>query len=127
VVRWDEARASKAVDRWTSIARSAAMQSRRVRVPVVEEVRRFDDLAVPGPGSGTVLADLGGRPPTSADRRILVGPEGGWSPAERSVGLDQVRVGRHVLRAESAAIVSGALLVALRDGLAGPSDGFGHG
>jgi 16S rRNA (uracil1498-N3)-methyltransferase len=118
VVRWDDEKASKAADRWTSIARSAAMQSRRVRLPVVEEMRRFAELAVPG----VVLADVGGRLPGPDDRRILVGPEGGWSPAERDGGLDRVRVGRNVLRAETAAIVAGALLVALRDRLTGPSE-----
>ncbi len=48
--------------------------------------------------------------------RILIGPEGGWSDAERSVFLDAKlpvrRLGVHVLRLESAAVVAGALALA---------------
>jgi 16S rRNA (uracil1498-N3)-methyltransferase len=116
VVRWDEARAQKAHDRWTSIVRGAAMQSRRVHLPELVEVLRFADVAVPP----AVLADRGGRAPTLEDRRVLIGPEGGWSDTEREVALDRVGFGRHVLRAETAAIAVGAILVALRESLVDP-------
>jgi 16S rRNA (uracil1498-N3)-methyltransferase len=46
-----------------------------------------------------------------------VGPEGGWTSAERSSGLPIVRLGAHVLRAETAAIAAGVLLTALREGI----------
>jgi len=45
IVRWDEARADRAVHRLRSVARAAAMQSRRVWLPRVDGVRSFSDLA----------------------------------------------------------------------------------
>jgi hypothetical protein len=51
-------------------------------------------------------------------RTVLVGPEGGWSPEELADadagGAGRCTLGPHVLRAETAAIVAGALLVTLR-------------
>ena len=40
--------------------------------------------------------------------------EGGWAPAELEAGLATVALGGGILRAETAAIVAGALLVAFR-------------
>jgi 16S rRNA (uracil1498-N3)-methyltransferase len=113
VVRWDESRADKAHDRWGAIVRSAAMQSRRVRLPELAPVVSFAEAAS-RPGA---LADLGGRRPNRADTRVLVGPEGGWSDAEREHDLERIAFGRNVLRAETAAIAVGAILVALRESL----------
>ena len=63
------------------------------------------------------LADPGGRPPSLDYPTVLVGPEGGWSPAERGFGLPTVALGPTVLRTETAAVTAGALLAALRAGL----------
>ncbi|HAQ22744.1 MAG TPA: hypothetical protein DCR10_04265, partial [Acidimicrobiaceae bacterium] len=46
---------------------------------------------------------------------VLVGPEGGWTDDELA-GRRTVGLGSTVLRAETAAIAAGTLLVALRDG-----------
>ena len=48
---------------------------------------------------------------------LLVGPEGGWADDERAAAPHRVALGDHVLRAETAAIVAGALLAGLRSGL----------
>jgi 16S rRNA (uracil1498-N3)-methyltransferase len=54
----------------------------------------------------------------SLDRPVVaVGPEGGWSPAERQALATHAGLGPHVLRAETAAITAGALLGAMRSGL----------
>lgn len=54
--------------------------------------------------------------PTSADPVLLVGPEGGFSPDEASVieaaGWPRIRLGPHVLRAETAAIAGAAVVAA---------------
>lgn len=58
-------------------------------------------------------ADRGGMPlMTSSARFVLIGPEGGWSEAEREILPGAVGIAPAVLRAETAAIVAGALLLA---------------
>lgn len=136
VVRWEGARARSALARLRRVAREAACQSRRVWLPVVDEPATLAALAAtlpsppaapsapaapgdrPGvPGDGfPVLADLGGPPLAGAVRVVAIGPEGGWSPSERGLGLPRVGLGPRVLRAETAAVAAGALLSAVRDG-----------
>ncbi|MGH9043271.1 MAG: 16S rRNA (uracil(1498)-N(3))-methyltransferase, partial [Acidimicrobiales bacterium] len=48
---------------------------------------------------------------------LAVGPEGGWSDAELQLGLPLVALADATLRAETAAVVAGALLCGLRGGL----------
>jgi 16S rRNA (uracil1498-N3)-methyltransferase len=112
VVRWDGERALRHGERLNRVAREAAMQCRRARLPVVEPVRGFADVVG---RAGVALATLGGRPlDMTTDRLVLVGPEGGWSPDELASPPPVVGLAPHVLRSETAAIVAGALLAALR-------------
>lgn len=54
---------------------------------------------------------------------VLVGPEGGWEEAEREeAGGVLVGLGPSVLRTETAAVVAGVLLCALRAGTVGPGN-----
>lgn len=114
VVRWDAERAKRQQERWATVAREAAMQSRRCWLPELVPVADFAEVASV---VGVALADAGGVSPNLHLPTLLVGPEGGWSERERSAGLPTVGLGPHVLRAETAAIVAGALLVAIRAGL----------
>ena len=114
VVRWDDARATRNLARLRRVAREAAMQSRRVYLPDVSDISDFGALATL---PGATLADAGGMPPSLDRPVVLVGPEGGWTEDERGAGLPVSSLGPQVLRAETAAIVAGALLIALRKGL----------
>ncbi len=107
VVRWDDDKSAKALQRWTAVARESGMQSRRAWLPVIEPVGRFESVAERG---GT-RADMDGRKVAPSDQCVFVGPEGGWSDREREALPGSVSLGPHVLRAETAAIVAGALLV----------------
>ena len=121
VARWDDARARRAVTRLRSVAREAAMQSRRARIPEIEEVV---DLAALVGRPDLVVADHGGvgasalpRPdPARPDPAwtVLVGPEGGLAPEELDelVGAPRLRLGPHVLRAATAPIAAVAVLTA---------------
>jgi 16S rRNA (uracil1498-N3)-methyltransferase len=111
VVRWESAKAGRQVARLTEIARQAAMQSRRTWLPVVDPLASF---AAASALPGAVLADRDGDPPSLAHPTVLVGPEGGWAPAERAAGMPSVRIATLVLRAETAAITIGAVLTAIR-------------
>ena len=59
VVRWDAAQAERAVERLRVIAREAAAQSRRARLPEVTAVADFDALLT---HPGLVVADRDGEP-----------------------------------------------------------------
>ena len=112
-------RARRGDQRLATIAREAAMQSRR---PFVMEVRSgfgLEDVA--GPHSVMLweraeqpLSDL--EPLGDGSARILVGPEGGFSDAEAEVAAERgaalVSLGGGILRTETAAIVGAALVLA---------------
>ena len=114
VVRWTPERAAAQVERMRRVAREAAMQCRRTWLPEVEDVAGF--AAVAG-RTGAALAAPGGDPPSLAHPVVLVGPEGGWADEELASGLPRVALGAHVLRAETAAVLAGGLLCALRSGI----------
>jgi 16S rRNA (uracil1498-N3)-methyltransferase len=116
VVRWDESRGAVAVRRLRSVAREAGMQSRRARLPVVDDVIDLDAL-VGTPG--LVVADRDGNPaaalgaPGPDGWTVLVGPEGGFAPAERAAlaGAPTLGLGPHVLRAATAPVAAAAILL----------------
>lgn len=116
IVQWRGERGAKARRKWEQVVRAAAKQSRRATVPVVAELldrKRLASLADANANVALLVlhedADeaLAGLDLSAADEVVLVvGPEGGISPAEldalRDVGARVVRLGPHVLRASSA-------------------------
>jgi len=116
VVRIEPDRAEKQLARLRRVAREAAMQSRRVWLPQVDAPIEFADVARL---DGVVRCDAAGRKLRPGDSRLLIGPEGGWSDAEREAVPDAVALSPHVLRAETAAIAAGALTAGLRGGTIG--------
>ncbi len=120
VVRWDSDRNAATLARLRRVAREAAAQCRRVRLPEVTDVARFGDLATLGAPGTVVLAQLSGDRPRDDQVVVAVGPEGGWSAPELGAGLPTVGFGLSVLRAETAAVMAGALMVSLRTGTVAP-------
>lgn len=122
VVRWDDERSARNIERLQRVAVEACAQSRRLWIPEVG----LADLGTLLAG-GAVLADAGGRPLSPSDITVLIGPEGGWDPrdlqaassgAARADGSpDRVGLGDNILRAETAAITAGVLMTARRAGL----------
>lgn len=117
VVRWPTGEAGGHVARLRRVAREAAMQSRRVWLPVVGGVTPFEAMAAE---PGAALAHPGAGPPALDHPAVLVGPEGGWDDAELAAAPALVGLGPSVLRTETAALVAGALLCALRAGVITP-------
>jgi 16S rRNA (uracil1498-N3)-methyltransferase len=118
VVRWEGTRSASHLERLRKVARQALMQSRLCWLPEVVGVSEFSQAAT---AAGAAMADPGGSPPSLDFPTLLVGPEGGWSPAEEGSGLARVALGPGVLRSESAAVAAGVLLAALRAGLVRPA------
>ena len=123
VAVWRPDRAAKAGSRWASAADQAAKQSRRTWFP---EVRTQADLAAAtaliGSADLAVLLDpdataslAGLELPASGEIVLVVGPEGGISPAETAAfgaaGAVAARLGPTVMRASSAGVVAAALVL----------------
>jgi 16S rRNA (uracil1498-N3)-methyltransferase len=120
VARVDGRYADRVRGRLTRVAREAAMQSRRARLP---EVRDPEPLAALASHAGLVVARAGGRPAAEVAEAtpgpewlIVVGPEGGFDEEECEVLVKgtPLGVGPHVLRAVTAPVVALAALVGFR-------------
>src|SRR5215472_17350863 len=103
------ARGSKP-ERWATICREAAMLAGRLVVPAVAGpvsfARAWAEAERPW------LLDRGGEPLSGLGEpaTLFVGPEGGWSPAERALAGDRVlSLGPRNLRTDTAALVALAL------------------
>jgi 16S rRNA (uracil1498-N3)-methyltransferase len=120
VVRWTGKRGATTVERLRRVAREASAQCRRVWLPEISDVIGFGQLPALGAPGEVVLAQLSGDRPSPAHSVVAVGPEGGWSAAELGGGLPTVGFGLSVLRAETAAVMAGALMVSLRTGTVAP-------
>lgn len=119
-VRGDAASASRR-QRWDRIAIEAAEQSGRLFVPVVEAplpfaeaLRRHRGTLVAADPGGASVAEIGPLLPARGHIAVVVGPEGGLSDEERKAaehaGALFLRLGPHVLRTETAAVVATALV-----------------
>ncbi len=124
VVRWDAARAESAVARLRRVAREAAMQCRRARLPEVDVPGELAALSgrpglVVGDPAGISAAEVAVPDGPDGSWLVLVGPEGGLEPDEIiALGpVARVGIGPHVLRAETAAVALAAAL-AVRRGIA---------
>ena len=113
VVRWDSVKAEKQTARLQRVANEASMQSRRVWLPVVHPVTKLADLIS---RTEVAFAEPGGVEITGFHRTIVIGPEGGFAPEELDGSVSRVSLGESVLRAETAAIVAGALMTRCRRG-----------
>jgi 16S rRNA (uracil1498-N3)-methyltransferase len=110
VVRWEGDRVERHLERLRRVVDAAVEQCRRPFSPSVSHVA---DVRLLLNRSGVVRADLSGGPLTAEHRVVLIGPEGGWDALDGVDAVPCVGFGRNVLRAETAAIVAGAHLVAV--------------
>ena len=125
VVKLDADRAEKRRAHWQKIANGACEQSGRTRLPLIDtpipmkhwfgsKPGEVDTELVLVPGAATSLASLAA-PETKVC--VLIGPEGGFSETEYGdagvSGFTAVSLGPRVLRTESAAVATLAVLQSL--------------
>jgi 16S rRNA (uracil1498-N3)-methyltransferase len=122
VVRWEGEKGTKQLSRLRAIVRAAAMQSRRVWLPTVNDLEPFANVVRDLHGVAA-LAHPGGAPPSLSRPATLIGPEGGWSGEELECGLPAMSLGCTVFRAETAAFAAGFLMCALRARIVAPLPG----
>ena len=126
VVRLSGKKEEKKLARWREIARSAAKQSKRGRIPeisqvmtfaqAVEEGRKMDMLLIPYEEARGMKAAREAVAAVAGKRSlgIYIGPEGGFDQAEvdlaREAGALPISLGRRILRTETAGMALLAIL-----------------
>jgi 16S rRNA (uracil1498-N3)-methyltransferase len=113
----------KRTERWLRIARESSQQSRRVRMPAILPAVRFERAIAEtaeyrcflDEGAETaVLATLPAQRAATDRIAVLLGPEGGWTDAERQMaiasGWRAASLGPNILRTETAAVAALAIL-----------------
>ena len=123
ITKWHAERGDKALAKWRATAREAAKQSRRAWLPEITDQAATAVLAqrVAATTCAIVLeadapAKLHELPlPETGEILLLVGPEGGISPAEREAlrgaGAVEARLGPTVLRTSTAGATAAAILL----------------
>lgn len=117
------AAAKKRSERWKKILLEASQQSRRLRIPVLQDIRLPDDAFLgkkdglrlllseraDAPPLREILAGKGNRAAT-----LAIGPEGGWTDRElataRKSGYMEASLGKLILRTETAVVAALASL-----------------
>jgi 16S rRNA (uracil1498-N3)-methyltransferase len=124
IARWEgEQRAARGLERWRTTAREAAKQARRAWLPEVTAPALTDEVCgiLRAAALSVVLHEGGTTPlaavqaPSDGDVVIVVGPEGGISPAELAAfteaGAEPYLLGPTVLRTSTAGAVGAAVLL----------------
>jgi 16S rRNA (uracil1498-N3)-methyltransferase len=120
-------------ERWQRVAVASAKQCRRARLPIIEAPRPLGDW-LPAPFAGRrlffvePLLEAGGVQPLRAALdspapeavACIVGPEGGWSAAERAAavsgGCALASLGQMTLRADAVGLVAVSIVNFMFDG-----------
>lgn len=131
VVKLDDKKATKKVERLNSIAESAAKQSKRGIIPKVREVMSFDQTLEYAKSLDCVIIPYECADGMDYSRKILkmaarkgsvgvfVGPEGGFEVSEienlKSIGGNVITLGHRILRTETAGMTVLSILMWLMD------------
>lgn len=132
VVKLDDKKASKKVERLNSIVLSAAKQSKRGIIPKVKEVMTLDQAVDYAKKMDYVILPYEQAEGMEYSRRALeqakgkesvavfIGPEGGFEPSEvdkiEQIGGKVISLGHRILRTETAGMTVLALLMYLLEG-----------
>ena len=127
VVKVDEKKANKKVERWNAIAESAAKQSKRDLIPAVKSVTNYFDALVLAKHMDVILLPYELETGIQETKEIVkgiekgqsiaifIGPEGGFTPEEVAQGIAQgaipITLGRRILRTETAGLALLSILM----------------
>lgn len=130
IVQYDNKKEAKRLERWSKIAKEAAEQAHRSRIPAVEPVKTWRQLIAAaaaydlvlfcyekeggsgGAGLRDAVRDYRSREGSHVEQLrllLIVGPEGGFTEREaaeaENAGAVIVGLGKRILRTETAAMV----------------------
>lgn len=126
VVKLDEKKAKAKQSRWQAIAESAAKQSKRSRIPKVEEVMSFSKAVEYAKNMDIKLVpyenergmahtrEVFGKIEPGAHIGVFIGPEGGFDSSEIELvrdSMELISLGNRILRTETAGLTAVAMLV----------------
>jgi len=123
-VKLDATRGAKRLAHWRNVVVAACEQSGRATVPPVAAPGSLAEVLAGLPAGGVrltldpegTLAISSLEVPATAPLLLAVGPEGGWSPADRDqlreAGFQGLRLGPRILRTETAGLAAIAALQA---------------
>ncbi|MDQ1545107.1 MAG: rRNA (uracil1498-N3)-methyltransferase [Actinomycetota bacterium] len=122
ISRWEGAKVAKGQERWSAVVREATKQSARAWLPEVAPLVNTKQLAVLAEDARMIVLDplaetsLISVEPDGRDIVLVVGPEGGISPAEfdtlYAAGAVGARLGDGILRTSTAGPAAIAVLSA---------------
>jgi 16S rRNA (uracil1498-N3)-methyltransferase len=112
----------KRISRWQKIAREASMQSHRLDIPMIGQIRPFTDYVgtlhtepgtlylIPWEEGTQPMKEVLRAYPAADTTVVLIGPEGGFSLTEADMakekGFRAVSLGPTILRTETAAVAA---------------------
>lgn len=126
VVKLDEKKAASKINRWQEIAKSAAKQSKRSKIPTVqmpmsykqavEKAKELDVILVPYENERGMQAtrEVIGNIRQGQSIGIFIGPEGGFDDSEIELIKEHahlISLGNRILRTETAGLAALAILV----------------
>jgi len=121
IVKLDDKKEKNRITRWRKIAKEAAEQSHRSRIPKISEVISFKELLQYGTQVDCALIayeqeqqfnfpQLLSRHANGCNILVTIGPEGGFSEEEIDLaieyGFSPVSLGKRILRTETAGLVA---------------------
>ena len=127
VVRLDDKKAAKKVERWGEIARSAAKQSGRGIVPKVGGILKYDEALMLSKELDVVMIPYELAEGMEQTKQIMesvkpgqsvgifIGPEGGFEKEEveqaKEAGASEITLGKRILRTETAGLTALSILM----------------
>ena len=127
IIKIDNQKVSKKIERWQMICKEASEQSHRTKVPKVENIINLTDL-IKVDKQLKLICSLRdntkrlGEYFTNDTKELLfvIGPEGGFSPKEEELLLNNnykpVSLGKRVMRVETAAIYVASIISYICEG-----------
>lgn len=108
VPQWNEKKINKNTNKLRAVAKMALAQSKGVWFPELSLDSKFEQvIGIPDMS----MADRRGEPLPSSVHKIMIGPEGGWSPTEYACSLPKFSIHELNLRSETAAIAAAVIML----------------